>query len=49
MNEPVVERRDAPLILSMPHAGREVPGHIRSQLTDRALELEDTDWWIDKL
>jgi N-formylglutamate deformylase len=47
--KPIVERRDAPLILSMPHVGREIPDHIRSQLTDRALELEDTDWWIDKL
>ena len=49
MNQPIVERRDAPLILSMPHVGREVPDHVRSQLTGRALELEDTDWRIERL
>ena len=49
ISKPIVERRDAPLILSMPHVGREIPDHIRSQLTGRALELEDTDWWIDQL
>jgi formiminoglutamase len=49
MSKPIVEKRDAPLILSMPHVGREVPDHVASQLTDKALELEDTDWWIDRL
>ena len=28
--QPIVERRDAPLILSMPHVGREVPDHVRA-------------------
>jgi N-formylglutamate deformylase len=47
--QPVVERRDAPLILSMPHVGLGVPESVRGQLTAHALELEDTDWWIDRL
>lgn len=46
---PVVERRDAPLILSMPHVGLRIPERMRALFTDRALELEDTDWWIDRL
>ncbi|UEM25352.1 N-formylglutamate deformylase (plasmid) [Skermanella mucosa] len=46
---PVVERGDAPLILSMPHVGLRIPGAVRDRLADRALELEDTDWWIDRL
>jgi N-formylglutamate deformylase len=49
MNQPIVERRDGPLILSMPHVGLGVPDAVRGQLTARALELEDTDWWIDRL
>ena len=49
MTKPIVEKRDAPLILSMPHVGREVPDHVASQLTGKALELGDTDWWIDRL
>ena len=49
MSKPIVEERDAPLILSMPHVGREVPDHVASQLTGKALELGDTDWWIDRL
>jgi N-formylglutamate deformylase len=49
MSKPIVEKRDAPLILSMPHVGREIPDHVARQLTGKALELGDTDWWIDRL
>ncbi|WP_245613076.1 N-formylglutamate deformylase [Skermanella stibiiresistens] len=46
---PIVERRDAPLILSMPHVGLGIPDAVKAQLTERALGIEDTDWWIDQL
>ncbi len=44
-----VERRDAPLILSMPHVGRDIPDPLKPRYSDRALQVEDTDWWIDRL
>ncbi|MGH6719703.1 MAG: N-formylglutamate deformylase [Alphaproteobacteria bacterium] len=40
---------DAPLLISIPHGGTEVPGDIAAGLTDRALTLPDTDWHVARL
>jgi formiminoglutamase len=45
----VVEPRHAPLILSMPHAGREMPDHLAERLNGRGRAMVDTDWWIERL
>jgi N-formylglutamate deformylase len=44
-----VMRNDAPLILSMPHAGVEIPARYAQGLVSEWLARRDADWWIDKL
>lgn len=44
-----VERREAPLILSFPHTGTEIPGDYAGGLVSLALARKDADWWIDHL
>jgi N-formylglutamate deformylase len=44
-----VERRDAPLILSFPHTGTDIPEQIEARLVSPWLARKDTDWWIDRL
>jgi N-formylglutamate deformylase len=39
----------APLLVSLPHVGREIPEELRPGLTERALAAEDTDWHLDEL
>lgn len=38
-----------PVLISVPHAGLEVPGDIKAQLCDEGLRLTDTDWHVDRL
>lgn len=38
-----------PIILSIPHAGTEVPGHIVEHMTDKAKLIPDTDWHVHRL
>ncbi|HET8728934.1 MAG TPA: N-formylglutamate deformylase [Alphaproteobacteria bacterium] len=38
-----------PLLVSIPHAGTEVPEPILDRLTPEARELPDTDWHVDRL
>ena len=38
-----------PLLISMPHVGTQLPADQRSRYTARALEVEDTDWFLDRL
>lgn len=38
-----------PLLVSVPHAGVELSGSLRSRLTGPACELPDTDWHVDRL
>ncbi|MBV9636338.1 MAG: N-formylglutamate deformylase [Methylobacteriaceae bacterium] len=45
----IVEPREAPLILSIPHAGTEIPEEIASRLVSMDLALKDTDWWMAEL
>ena len=38
-----------PLLISVPHAGMQVPEEIASDFTHAALQLPDTDWYVDQL
>ena len=49
MTAVVVEPRHAPLILSMPHAGREIPDILAERLNRQGRAMVDTDWWIERL
>lgn len=40
---------DSPLLLSVPHDGRRVPGPILERMTPPALALPDTDWHVAEL
>jgi len=42
-------RGEAPLLLSVPHAGIHVPDAIAERFTDAARPLADTDWHVDRL
>ena len=42
-------RGGSPLVLSIPHSGRRVPGPIAARMTPEARELPDTDWRVDEL
>ena len=39
----------SPLLVSVPHAGRELPPALSNRMVPRALEVEDTDWHVEKL
>jgi N-formylglutamate deformylase len=39
----------SPLLVSVPHAGRALPGDVAASLLPQALELPDTDWYVDEL
>ncbi len=39
----------APLLVSVPHAGTDLPSALRERLQPRAAGLEDTDWHLDRL
>jgi formiminoglutamase len=44
-----VERGDAPLVISIPHAGTEIPPQIESVLVSPWLARKDADWWVPRL
>jgi len=44
-----LQRGDSPLIISVPHAGTEVPPELAARLTPAALRLPDTDWHVQRL
>src|SRR5215210_4465831 len=44
-----VERGSAPLLLSLPHTGTEIPDDIAAALVSPWLALKDTDWHIERL
>lgn len=44
-----VRRGSAPLVLSIPHAGTEIPPDIDPPLASAWLARKDTDWWVDRL
>lgn len=39
-------RGQAPLLVSMPHVGTEIPPDLQARYVPRALEVEDTDWHL---
>lgn len=40
---------DLPLLISVPHDGRNLPQEQRERMTDAGLELPDTDWHVAEL
>ncbi len=38
-----------PLLVSVPHCGRELPEALQGRLVPRALGVEDTDWYLERL
>ncbi len=44
-----VRRGRAPLVVSLPHTGLEIPSEIESRLVSPWLARKDADWWIDRL
>lgn len=44
-----LHRGTQPLLISMPHVGTQIPPQQRARYTERALQVEDTDWFLDRL
>ena len=44
-----LQQGDAPLVISVPHAGTAVPQDLVPQLTPLALTIPDTDWHVGEL
>ena len=44
-----LHRGHRPLLVSVPHAGREIPPTLIDRYLPRALNVEDTDWHLDQL
>ena len=49
MSEPVVLRGTEPLIVSIPHAGIEIPPDIEENLVSPRLARQDADWYVERL
>ncbi len=44
-----IKRGDAPLIISLPHTGIDLPPDIEAQVVSPWLARKDADWWIEQL
>jgi N-formylglutamate deformylase len=44
-----LHRGRAPLLVSIPHMGTDIPEPLRSAYVPRALAIEDADWHLDRL
>jgi N-formylglutamate deformylase len=44
-----LHRGGSPLVISFPHVGTAIPVDQQRRYTDRALLVEDTDWFLDRL
>ena len=44
-----LHRGSTPLLVSLPHAGTQLTPELQSQLVPRAVQVEDTDWFLDRL
>ncbi len=40
---------NSPLLISCPHVGTQIPADQQARYTARALQAEDTDWFLDRL
>jgi N-formylglutamate deformylase len=49
MNVHTLKRGSTPLLISFPHVGTEIPADQQHRYTERALQVEDTDWFLDRL
>ena len=45
----VIRGGSAPLVVSMPHTGTEIPADLAPRLRSLWLARKDTDWWIERL
>ena len=45
----MVRRGDAPLLVSLPHTGTDLPPELDGRLVSPWLARKDADWWIDRL
>lgn len=44
-----LQRGRTPLVVSAPHCGTWIPDALAPRCTERALAVEDTDWFVDRL
>jgi N-formylglutamate deformylase len=44
-----LHRGHTPLLISAPHVGTLIPPDQQARYTERALQVEDTDWFLDRL
>ena len=44
-----LHRGDAPLLLSLPHDGSEIPPNLAARMTEAARRAPDTDWHVSRL
>ena len=44
-----LQRGHTPLVISFPHVGTHLPPALQPLYTERALQVEDTDWFLDRL
>ncbi|MCP5327750.1 MAG: N-formylglutamate deformylase [Sinobacteraceae bacterium] len=44
-----IQRGEAPLLLSIPHAGTGIPEDVEAQLISPWLANKDADWWVHRL
>ena len=44
-----VKRGEAPLVVSFPHTGTDIPPELDARLVSPWLSRKDADWWVDRL
>ena len=44
-----IHRGDAPLVVSFPHTGTDLPPEIEHRFVSSWLARKDTDWWVERL
>jgi formiminoglutamase len=44
-----IHRGDAPLVVSFPHSGTDIPPELADRFASPWLARKDADWWIDRL
>ncbi len=44
-----IHRGEAPLVVSFPHTGTDIPPEVADQFVSPWLARKDADWWIDRL
>ena len=51
MSDPIytLHRGHTPLLISFPHVGSAFPPALQGRYSERALQAEDTDWFLDRL